>query len=162
MIDRRSRIHRCFIEWLETARPRLAIQPRLTARKNGVLAFSFDGITEAINAGLSIGSLNICVYWNDDFWDYLYSEDISVGRRHGLYECLLCQPEQRTPYATREALWVEHVFEFFAEWINERLDPATHLAIYGIGGIRDARLVSDTTPFSRSHLIALVNLRPDG
>lgn len=45
--------------------------------------------------------------------------------------CNLCDSEDRKIYSSREALWIEHDFEHFLEWVNANLAPAHWLALHG-------------------------------
>lgn len=47
------------------------------------------------------------------------------------YICNLCDSEDRKIYSSREALWIEHDFEHFLEWVNANLAPAHWLALHG-------------------------------
>lgn len=50
------------------------------------------------------------------------------------YCCALYQPEHRTYYANREALWQAELFGPFLSWLNAKLYPATWLGLYRITG----------------------------
>ena len=126
----RPRIQRCFVGWLETARPRLSIQPRVTRRSDRVLQMAFDGLTPAIGANLSRYDIDVWVEWDGDCWDLVFNEYIQVAGRRGAYVCEACPQEARTTYASREALWRDHLFEAFLAWINDILAPASALALY--------------------------------
>ncbi len=125
----RPRIQRCFVDWLETARPRLFIQPRVTTRSDHVLEMTFDGLTPAIGANLSRDDIDVWVEWDGTCWDLVFSEYLSVAGRRGAYVCEACPPEVRTIYASREALWRDHLFETFLAWINNTLAKASVLAL---------------------------------
>ena len=60
----RPRIQRCFVGWLETARPRLSVQPRVIKRSDHLLRMTFDGITPAIRANLSRYDIDVWVEWD--------------------------------------------------------------------------------------------------
>ena len=126
----RPRIQRCFVGWLETARPRLSIQPRVTRRCDRLLQMAFDGLTPAIGANLSRYDIDVWVEWHGVCWDFVFNEYIQVAGQRGAYVCGACLPEARTIYASREALWRDHLFEAFLAWINDILAPASALALY--------------------------------
>ena len=127
----RPRIQRCFVDWLEAARPRLSIQPRVTMRDDRLLKMTFDGLTPMIGANLSRYDIDVWVVWEDGYcWDLVYSEYIEVAGRRGAYFCKACPPGERTVHPSREALWRDHLFELFLSWINSTLAPASALAFY--------------------------------
>ena len=149
----RPRIQRCFIGWLETARPRLSIQPRVTRRSDCLLQMAFDGLPPAIGAHLSRFEIDVWVEWDGVGWDLVFNEYIQVAGRRGAYVCEACPPEARTTYASREALWRDHLFEAFLTWINNTLAPASALALYrsDLGStwvklLRDGEMSGDRPP----------------
>ena len=127
----RLRIQRCFVGWLDEARPRLAVQPRVTERNDRLLKMTFEGLTPMIGANLSRYDIDVWVAWEDGTcWDLVYSEYIEVAGQLGAHFCKACLPVERTIYASREALWRDHLFELFLSWINNTLAPASALALY--------------------------------
>src|SRR6202035_1260234 len=62
----------------------------------------------------------------------------------GGYICKCCLPEYRTVFADREALWADHLFEPFLEWVNNDLAKAKTLVLHGIAcEVTWARILDD-------------------
>ena len=126
----KPRIQRCFLTWLEEARPRLAVQPRLIRRTRRSIELRFEGITAAISANLNNYEVNVWVERRGTFWDIIFNPWVEVRGRRGGYFCGACPANGRASYATREALWQAHLFEEFEQWVNDDLARATHLLLY--------------------------------
>jgi hypothetical protein len=78
----------------------------------------------------------------------LISLDAYIARAAGGYQCQLClsdHPESPELFPSREALWIDHLFEPFLKWVNEQLAPAHWLQISGSsdGGITCAQLIQE-------------------
>ncbi len=102
----------------------------MTKRSDRLLWMAFDGLTPAIGANLSRYDIDVWVEWDGDCWDLVFSEWVSVAGRRGAYVCEACPAEAHTIFASREALWREHLFEAFLSWINNTLATASVLALY--------------------------------
>ena len=150
----RPRIQRCFVDWLDAARPRLAVQPRVTERNDHLLRMTFEGLTPMVGANLSRYDIDVWVVWEDGTcWDLVYSEYIEVAGRRGAHVCKACPPDARTVYASREALWRDHLFELFLSWINNTLASASAMALYksGLGStsatlLREGKVLGNGPP----------------
>ena len=156
-----SPIHLCFLNWIGSSKSRLQIQIEPRDCRRRFLEFGFKGITPALKALLDDENLLVSVDRRGECWDLIYASEISVRRHDGMYECGECTPDQRTRYDTPEALWIDHLFEPFLQWINEELSQAASLALYGSDGFRDARLVPQDG-FSRDMLMGMIQLRQHG
>jgi len=64
-------------------------------------------------------------------WDILASFEVAPTGIADGEVCGLCDPSNRAVYPTRRALFVEHVFQPFAEWVERKLAPTRAL---GFGG----------------------------
>jgi hypothetical protein len=81
------------------------------------------------------------------FWDFLLDPDSEPKRVPGGYVCDLGPPESRSVFPNRPALWTDHLFEPFLEWVNETLAKAKWLALYGSPDYATwARLLPDDMP----------------
>lgn len=70
-------------------------------------------------------------------WDLVESHEAGAVASASGYFCTLCVLEARVFYPSREALWRDHLFETFLEWVNDKLLKARWIGIYGsheIGG----------------------------
>ena len=114
-------IHHAFVNWLETAGSRFAVGVRVTGRAGQHIELSFDDITPALGAFLSSRELTVFVDWEGQNWDSPLSLDVTPRRCAGGYICECCKPEGRTVFPTLDALWGDHLFEPFLEWVNEEL-----------------------------------------
>jgi hypothetical protein len=72
-------------------------------------------------------------------WDFLLDMDTEPRRVPGGYVCDLCPSEPRPVFPNRPALWTDHLFEPFLEWVNESLAKAKWLALYGSPPIDNPR-----------------------
>jgi hypothetical protein len=135
------------LEWLKdaqstaTTRGRRGVEP-------GHIEFSFEGINSALGTVLifdetdAFVELDVFVDYEGQNWDLileLQCEPVGVA---GGYVCDMCEPEDRNVFPTREALWRDHLFEPFLEWINEKLAKADVIGLYGAPGrMTSARLL---------------------
>ena len=126
----RPRIQRCFVDWLEAARPRLSVQPRVTRHSDRFLEIAFDGLTPAISAYLGSYDIDVWVEWDGHCWDVVFHAHVVPAGRRSARICDTCPSEAHSTYANREALWRDHLFETFLFWVNETLAPASVLALY--------------------------------
>ena len=128
----RRRLHRTFFRWLHDNQSRFVTpQFRIIKRTDRFLAFTIPGLNPALSFGLSTWELGVHVEWQNTWWDALvffesWPEAVSEG-----YICTLCEPNERTTYPSREALWINDDFEPFLAWVNAELTPTRQLALYG-------------------------------
>ena len=76
----------------------------------------------------------------------LISLDASPRKNAEGYVCELCMTEQPQVFASRPALWQDHLFEPFLAWVNTALYPATGLVLSGgiNQGFTAAKLVAES------------------
>lgn len=90
------------------------------------------GINTAIQGVLTTYEINVAVEHAEDCWDLLLSREAEPRRaRSGGVFCDSCFPEARRVFPDRPALWVDHLFELFLEWVNDNLAKAKWLALHG-------------------------------
>jgi hypothetical protein len=142
----RRRFHRAFFRWLHANQSRfLTPQFRVISRTDRFITFTILGLDPILTFGLSTWELGIHVEWKDAYWDSLayfecWPNVVSEG-----YICDLCEVEKPKYYISREALWIDHVFEPFLEWVNTELTSFRYLALFGEPGESTcAELVSKT------------------
>ena len=123
------RIQRCFLKWMEDAD--LAFRLRKVRRTDRFLEFRFEGITPALRVILSRYDIDVWVEWEGEDWDAVYSEYVSARRAEGGWTCTACPADTRKLWASREALWREHLFGLFLDWVNGTLAEAELLALDG-------------------------------
>lgn len=144
----RRRLHRTFLRWLHDNQSLFITPPfRIIKRTDRFLAFTIPGLNPALSFGLSTWELGVHVEWQNTWWDALvffesWPEAVSEG-----YICTFCESDGRITYPSREALWINHDFEPFLEWVNTELTRTRWLALYGKPDHSTwAELVSEPNP----------------
>jgi len=147
----RPRIQRAFLLWFRKEGARFAIPVRLGRRtdRDWDLALG-GGTTSALHPRLHGYGISVDVHWQAMSWDLVLCLDAAPWRTPVGYVDGMTLPECQRPYATREALWREEVFEPFLSWVNEALAPACCLGIWRTeeGGATWAKLL---TPGDMAH-----------
>lgn len=126
----RTKIHLAFDSWYRIHQHRFLVKLVFLARTDRRLDFAFAGITSALSASLSGYDLSVRVTWLDETWDLLASWDASPKRNGEGYICALCQPS--AVFASREAVWEDHLFESLVVWTNKSLFTASELHLEGV------------------------------
>lgn len=129
----RHRSHRAFVDWFSQNPDRLPVPIRSVGRKGDSLQLAITGLHPAFVVTLT-WELVIAVEWQGHCWDLLECFEAAPARRANGYYCNLCLPEAQIPYPSREALWRNHLFEPFADWLAYTLLPANYLGLYGLHG----------------------------
>ena len=128
----RRKIQRAFSSWLDKNHDRFSVKIQRGRRTDRFWEFSFVGINTAIQGALTTYEINVAADYADDCWDFLLSLEAEPRQaRGGGVFCDLCLPEARRVFADRPALWVDHLFEPFLEWVNDNLAKAKWLALHG-------------------------------
>ena len=128
----RRKIHRAFLNWLETNRHRFAIDLQPKHRTDRYLEFSFAGINDVLSVGISPSSLNVTATYKDECWDFILSLDAVPEPVSGGYICSLCEPvNQPQIFRDRTALWIDHLFKPLLEWVNVELAKSNWLVLEG-------------------------------
>ncbi len=129
-LNARPQIQRAFDSWYRIHQHRFLVKLVFLARTDRRLDFAFAGITSALSASLSGYDLSVRVTWLDETWDLLASWDASPKRNGEGYICALCQPS--AVFASREAVWEDHLFESLVVWTNKSLFTASELHLEGV------------------------------
>jgi len=140
---------RAFDDWLSDAGPHLAIELRVDKKCSESIEVGFVGINTAIEAFIEYGEtdaffeLQVFVDWEGSNWDTILMLDCEPVRRADGYVCDLCPPEDQKVFPSREALWRDHLFEPFLEWVNEDLATADVIYLWSSPGkgMTSARLL---------------------
>jgi len=128
----RRKIQCAFLSWLEANRDRFAVEIELGTRTDRVQEFSFVGINDAIKGALTTYEINVYALHGEDCWDFLLSLEAEPRRiLGGGVVCEACLSEARPVFADRPALWADHLFEPFLEWVNDNLAKAKWLELHG-------------------------------
>jgi hypothetical protein len=77
------------------------------------------------------------------------------------YVCGHCEAEARKTFPNLEALWRDHLFEPFLEWVNKKLATAEAVGFYGSlsSGWTHAELLPNYDPRRASPEVFIVPLR---
>ena len=155
----RPRFQRAFLAWLEEARPRLALQPRLIRRTDETLVLRFDGLRPDIEAEIerdprgssvsifvqpafAVGGPSILLYLDTDVvaapGGYVFPDDTS--------------PDAPV-FQDRASAWQHLLFEPFLKWINGKLAKADSVALLWA----DEAILGDPDRILRSHYLRLVS-----
>ena len=150
----RRMIRRVFLIWLEQNRSRFAIEIELGRRTDTDLEFTFAGIHSALIGVLTTWEISVYVIHQGENWDCILDVNAEPKRVPGGYVCKLCPPESRPIFPNRPALWTDHLFEPFLEWVNESLAKAKWLGLYGRRGYATwAKLLPDDPLPDGDHLL---------
>jgi len=125
--------HRAFRDWLDLNRSRFTHPVELHDNPGGWATFSFFGIHRALSGGLTESGLCVSATYQGDCWDFLFDEDAYPRKVPGGYECRECLPAHKKLFASRAALWHDHLFEPLLTWVNEELACATWLVLEATG-----------------------------
>jgi hypothetical protein len=123
--------------------------------------FVFD-VANPVLAGalLRHGDLVVSAEWEGECWDFLLSEEVRPEQASDGFVCPLCASAgTHCTFPNLQALWRDHLFDPFEDWINTKLAHAQAVALYRSqeGGATLARLVSTDGPVdSPAFLVALV------
>jgi hypothetical protein len=147
----RPRIQREFLHWLSENRQRFAVPVRITRRTDRWIEMAFVGANPILSAILTRWQINIAVEWEGECWDLVESHEAGAVRSASGYFCTLCVPEARVFYPSREALWRDHLFETFLEWVNDKLLKARWIGVYGSPeiGVTWVKLLTDRPEHER-------------
>ena len=143
----RRMIQRAFLIWLEQNRSRFAIEIELGRRTDTDLEFTFAGINGALIGVLTTWEISVYVIHQGENWDCILDVNAEPKRVLGGYVCDVCPPESRPVFQSRPALWADHLFKPFLDWVNESLAKAKWLGLYGRRGYATwAKLLPDDPP----------------
>ncbi|NJD07796.1 MAG: hypothetical protein FIA97_15060 [Methylococcaceae bacterium] len=125
----RPRIQRAFFQWWHSRKARFAVPLHVVIRRNDCLELGVIGLTPLISITLT-WEICVAVDWSGQCWDLLLALETLPSRTPNGYVCEMCKAEDRTVYPSREALWIDELFEPFLELINNELANASWLALY--------------------------------
>lgn len=144
---RRPRIQRAFERWFKINNGRFTVPIRVTKVSSKGIELRFINYPDCLSVWLSRDGLSVHVDWREHWWDMLIDMDTYIKRTYDGYKCEWCLAEDgksATLFSSPEALWRDHLFKPFLDWVNEKLAPARWLQISGTaGGSTWARLIKD-------------------
>jgi len=120
-----------FTDWLSTAQARCALPLTMNRRKTGGLDILIHTPRSTLTAVLTDRELMVPLDQEELCWDLLLSlEAAPIEDPEGGMTCTLCPAEDRPVFPSLDALWRDHLFEPFLDWINTKAAPATGLGLY--------------------------------
>jgi len=117
--------------WYAQNKDRLPFPISYLSRKGDCLYLGIADLHPALVITLT-WELVIAVEWQNHCWDLLECFEAAPVHCADGYYCKLCMPEAQVPYPSREALWQNHLFEPFADWLVNTLLPAKWLGLYSL------------------------------
>ncbi len=129
----RRTIHRDFIRWYTQHASEFEVPLKFLKRTDTALDMSFEGLNDLVVISLNSNNHEIGVYLQlDGDWlnSLIFFESYPKKVTDG-YICSLCLPEAKKLYTSREAIWLDHLYEPFLNWVNEILIPAQWIIIQG-------------------------------
>lgn len=151
---RRPRIQRAFESWFKKNSTRFAVPILLTKITSRGIKLRFHNYPDCLSVWLSSNELAVHVDWQGEWWDMIIDLDVWPYHTRGGYKCKCClvEPgESAVIFPSREALWQDHLFDPFLEWVNEELAPARWLQISCTvdRGARWERLIRDESELDK-------------
>lgn len=137
----RPRIQRAFLACLDESKGQLKREVRVGRRTDRFIEFGFDVGGSALRGSLGRDEIVVAAEEGGECWDFLLSHEVLPVRVAAGVVCGLCEGDEERVFASREALWRDHLFEPLGAWVNEELATATSLAMYREDGGTWAKLV---------------------
>lgn len=141
-------LQREFFSWLGEPQFSVPLEPYRQDKDSVELRFPTLG-SDAIVARLDQnGEIDVAVHWEGNTWDFLYWGDyVEPKPEPGGWFCAACEEvsaqrgQRAERYATLPALWRDHSFEPFREWVNTKLAQSDTLGLARIEGMSWAVLL---------------------
>jgi hypothetical protein len=141
----RQKNQRAFLAWLCEHQSSFKRPLQFVRRKDDYLEMSIPGLNPSLNIYLSC-EISVSVNWQGCCWDLLVCFDTVPRHSADDYYCALYEPEYRTFYANRKALWQAELFDPFLNWLNNKLFLAKWLGLYRVKGGTWAELLDEPDP----------------
>ena len=143
----RPRIQRAFFRWLEAHQRRFAVPLRIIKRTDRYVEMAFVGVNPLLSVTLT-SEIGVHVNWHGEWWDALMFFEACPTRSPQGYICETCLPEAQIFFPSREALWEDHMFQPFLEWVNNKLVSARWIGVFQTetNGGRWADLLAERQP----------------
>jgi len=139
-----------FKEWLSTNGYRFNHKFKIRHYKSrGFLNIYFENVTPEIVCSVNenIG-VDVDVYLRRKYWDSLSDFDCAIKRaKNRKYYCAFCEEPQY--YKTPQELLINHSFETFLKWANEKFTSSHVLELRkSVGGSTEAIIIDTSLPDS--------------
>ena len=137
-------IQGAFIAWLATNKNRFLVPVSVGTRTTHSLDILLGGVNPIIQISLNDRDLVAATEWQGRCIDFLFSfESCPAQLANGRYCCELCTDEPQRVFESLEDLWIDHIFEPFLVWVNEKLVPSPWLSLNDLGGATYAMLLQE-------------------
>jgi hypothetical protein len=123
-----------FDDWLNQHGSRLAIPAQIIERNLDMIRLRFTGIADVIEIIVVRHEISVVVNHRGQTWDTLAWFDCAPRTASRGVFCCMCLGEDRAIFPHHQALFADHLFQPFAEWVVTKLPPAAEL---GLGGQAD-------------------------
>lgn len=140
---------KAFAIWYLANQDSFVVPLTIIKRTKHFVILSLNGLHPALYFELrgqrGYPQVNVTIEWNGEWWDFLCCFETITNFCDGGYYDEGRYEEYRKYFPTREALWEDHIFVEFRDWLNNTLLSARYLGIYEIdgGGYRWAKLLKD-------------------
>jgi len=125
-----------------------------TTKLNDIISFAPSPDSDAVEINFLIGGgaiqgyahpagISVSAMREGECWDFLFDRDVAIQDHLKGWFCTLCLAEDRSHFASVEALLQDHLFRPFDEWITTQLIPANAIGFYGGDGVTWAKLIAD-------------------
>jgi hypothetical protein len=128
-------IQRAFLRWFNENYTIFKVPIRLARISAKGAKLNFHNFPDCLSIWLANDALRVAVEWQGEPWDVLFDSDLYPCQTPDGFKCTLCEPDEGESAAffpTREALWLDHLFEPFLKWVNGKLASARWLRISSI------------------------------
>jgi len=139
--------HKAFDHWLSLNRGLFRHPPVIVKNRRNSFTMRFRGINAAIKCHITSHDYSISVSNEGECWDFIAEGDISEQRTSsGQYFCEMCETERRELFATRVALWEDHIFKPILNWANKNLIKTKWVCLFQYGeGATMAQVVDENS-----------------
>lgn len=128
----RPRFQREFMAWFFEARRKFIAPLKITKRTKNSIELEFVNGQSLINVAVHTYEILVCLKWQGEpWWDGLKEFEAYPERTKNGYVCYMCDPTERETFSSREALWHDHLFQPFLEWVNNTLVRAPWIEVCG-------------------------------
>lgn len=140
-------ISNAFLKWLN-AQPQDVRDEIVASKRRGRVRLRFPRFRSLTGR---VWRHFLAVYADDDQgenYDRLFDADCLPIRVEETerFVCGICDSGERKEFEGREALWQDHLFEPFGEWVFRKLKPAFGVEYHRMGGVTWARLRLPNSP----------------
>ena len=127
-------IQRTFLRWFNEYRKCFYVSLSLSKITAEAIELKFNNFPDCFVVRVTSDELAVHVYWEGEWWDMIIDLDAWIYPTHAGYKCRCCYDDENKnesfpTFPTEAALWLDHLFDPFLTWVNEKLAPARWLQI---------------------------------